>query len=97
MAMTSKERRAKHKAKDPVHFNAVNYERMKRYLADETNRMKRNARRAVEYRITTGQMLKGMCRCGNEKAQAHHPDYSKPLEVIWLCTTHHLEAHGGSV
>lgn len=32
-------------------------------------------------------------RCGEAKSQAHHEDYSKPLEVIWLCQTHHAERH----
>ena len=32
------------------------------------------------------------CICGN-KAQAHHEDYSKPLEVIWFCPKHHGEHH----
>jgi hypothetical protein len=31
--------------------------------------------------------------CGRE-AEAHHDDYSKPLQVRWLCQKHHLEAHG---
>jgi hypothetical protein len=31
--------------------------------------------------------------CGNEKAQAHHEDYSKPLSVHWLCTRHHNDRH----
>ena len=30
--------------------------------------------------------------CG-AKAQAHHPSYSQPLDVVWLCTTHHREVH----
>lgn len=29
--------------------------------------------------------------CG--KPQAHHPDYSRPLDVVWLCVKHHKEAH----
>src|SRR4030095_15298421 len=28
-----------------------------------------------------------------EKFQAHHEDYSKPLEVIWLCTSCHRLYH----
>jgi hypothetical protein len=31
--------------------------------------------------------------CGSEKAERHHENYDKPLEIIWLCrpchTTHH--------
>ena len=30
--------------------------------------------------------------CG-EKAEAHHPDYSRPLDVVWLCSAHHKQAH----
>jgi hypothetical protein len=34
--------------------------------------------------------------CGgtNRKIQAHHEDYSKPLEVIWLCIPCHSARHG---
>jgi len=31
--------------------------------------------------------------CGDEKAQKHHPDYGKPLEVTWLCRPCHLARH----
>lgn len=32
--------------------------------------------------------------CGTTKwIHGHHPDYSKPLEVIWLCAKHHKEEH----
>lgn len=26
--------------------------------------------------------------------QAHHEDYSKPIDVMWLCFRHHRERHG---
>jgi len=32
--------------------------------------------------------------CGAENAQAHHDDYSRPLDVRWLCDTHHRQHHG---
>lgn len=28
-----------------------------------------------------------------EKPEAHHPDYSRPLDVVWLCGSHHKQAH----
>jgi hypothetical protein len=31
--------------------------------------------------------------CGNPKGEAHHEDYSKPLDVVWLCSAHHKERH----
>jgi hypothetical protein len=30
--------------------------------------------------------------CGRE-AVAHHPDYSKPLDIQWLCQSHHMAEH----
>ena len=30
------------------------------------------------------------CTCTPE---AHHPDYSRPLDVVWLCDGHHKAAH----
>lgn len=30
------------------------------------------------------------CIC---KPEAHHPDYSRPLDVVWLCDLHHKAAH----
>ena len=31
--------------------------------------------------------------CGTEKTEAHHPDYSSPLDVIWLCPRCHKQTH----
>lgn len=34
------------------------------------------------------------CMCGTtEKIHAHHDDYMKPLDVMWLCVTHHIARH----
>jgi hypothetical protein len=31
--------------------------------------------------------------CGALKSEAHHPDYSRPLDVVWMCTPHHAQTH----
>lgn len=36
-------------------------------------------------------------KCGAKKVHAHHCDYAKPLEVIWLCPKHHKEWHKNNV
>lgn len=36
---------------------------------------------------------KSCCKCGNQKTGAHHEDYSKPLDVVWLCDKHHKARH----
>jgi len=35
--------------------------------------------------------------CGNEVVEAHHIDYNKPLNVVWLCRKHHREVHKGNI
>ena len=31
--------------------------------------------------------------CGETLVQAHHDNYSKPLDVLWFCVRHHREKH----
>jgi hypothetical protein len=54
------------------------------------------ARRAVHRALASGQLVKGPCEvCGTEEGvEAHHADYSRPLDVTWLCIQHHAERHG---
>lgn len=42
--------------------------------------------------LRAGRIIKQPCFCGKIKSEAHHEDYSKPLEIIWLCKKHHIEA-----
>lgn len=52
------------------------------------------ARAAAAHAARTGKIEKLPCReCGSLKVEAHHPDYSRPLEVIWLCQRHHNDEH----
>lgn len=46
--------------------------------------------------IKSGKLVRQPCeKCGEPKTDAHHDDYSKPLEVRWLCRAHHAEHHRG--
>lgn len=57
------------------------------------------ARQALNNAIRDGRVRRLPCsHCGNEKAQAHHHDYSKPLDVVWACFKCHREReHGQTV
>lgn len=60
----------------------------------ELARKKANARSYVHEYIKRGKVIKLPCAvCGSERSEAHHEDYCKPLEVIWLCREHHLKLH----
>lgn len=61
---------------------------------DITPRMKFAARAALSKAIRDGVLIRQNCiRCDNPKADGHHPDYTKPLEVIWLCSQCHAREH----
>lgn len=50
------------------------------------------AHKIFQEAIRSGKLQRLPCSiCGAPKAEGHHPDYSKPLEVIWLCDKHHKE------
>lgn len=65
----------------------------KKYRNDPQLRMKHEARWQVARAIKKGILKRQMCNCGNLKTEAHHPDYYKPLEVIWLCINCHRKEH----
>lgn len=55
---------------------------------------KRIAKNAVRSMILTGRMIAQPCEiCGEVKADAHHDDYAKPIDVRWLCRRHHKQWH----
>ena len=48
------------------------------------------AHRAVSYALRTGKLKRKHCEvCRSRHVHAHHDDYSKPLDVRWLCPLHH--------
>lgn len=59
-----------------------------------TTGQKRNAHAEIERGLKNGNIKRKPCQvCGNPETDAHHDDYSKPLDVVWLCTKHHRELH----
>lgn len=56
-------------------------------------RLKQLARTHARKALNLGLIFKHNCTCGNEKSEMHHPDYSKPLEVVWQCKACHSAFH----
>lgn len=58
--------------------------------------LKIKARRAVNYAVRSGKLIRpdtcSSCGAGG-RIEGHHPDYTKPLEVVWVCTPCHAEIH----
>lgn len=60
-------------------------------LKEKIKRMK--ARTILNHHLRDKSIPRGICEiCGN-KAEAHHDNYNKPLEVRWLCFKHHRKYH----
>ena len=66
--------------------------KMKMYKTDLSFRKKDNIRKLATHSISLKNKL--CLKCGiNKDLQRHHPDYSKPLEVIILCRKCHNNIH----
>ena len=52
------------------------------------------AHTAVSNALRDGRLLKEACLfCSADEVHAHHRDYAKPLDVIWLCPKCHHRLH----
>jgi len=66
--------------------------RSKKYR--QANPEKYKAHTAVHSALRNGTLVRGVCEvCGETVVEAHHDDYSKPLDVRWLCHKHHCQHH----
>ena len=65
-------------------------------LTPEQVKQRHNTRRVTRRAIKSGKLIRQPCiMCGEIEVDAHHPDYSKPLDVVWVCKKHHHEIHYG--
>lgn len=63
-------------------------------LAKEEREKRVKARSILNHYLRDKKIERPGCEvCGNEKSEAHHDDYTKPLEVKWLCLKHHRLYH----
>ena len=59
---------------------------------------RRDARNKLNNAKNGGAITQQPCVvCGDNKVHAHHPDYSKPLDVVWLCQKHHVAVHSAKL
>lgn len=60
----------------------------------EEDHRRQYAHGKVSRAIKSGKLVRSPCiRCGEPKSLAHHEDYDKPLDVMWLCQPCHKQRH----
>lgn len=63
-------------------------------LDPEEAKRRIRARSAIGHYLRDKKIPRPPCEiCGDPKSEAHHDDYSKPLDVKWLCVKHHNLYH----
>ena len=95
-AKAIEERRAIIARRDIERVRAADRARGRRKNLDyQDDPVKVSARIAVNNAVRDGRLKKRPCEaCGSTtRINAHHPDYSKPLEVVWLCSICHAATH----
>lgn len=73
------------------------WRREKQVYADlsDDEKLRSNTRAYTNVLIRRGKLIPKPCEeCETtEHVEAHHPDYSDPRTVIWLCRKHHRALH----
>lgn len=77
------------------HNNYMKLNRKKHSELSEEQKLKANCRSYLNVYLNRGKILKeDCCKCNSSTdVEAHHHDYTKPLDVIWLCRLCHLKEH----
>jgi hypothetical protein len=76
------------------HNSYMRKNRKKHSELTDIQRFKANCRSYLNTYIKRGVIKKQPCSvCSNPIVEAHHEDYSKPLDIIWLCKVCHIKKH----
>lgn len=82
---------------DPLFVERERKKQRERYAKKKAQMLpKHNAHKLVMFAIKLGVLKKPLAcsRCNSsKKIEGHHEDYSKPLEVVWLCKSCHVLRH----
>lgn len=64
-------------------------------LTPEQKKLRRDVRAITHSALRRGLLKRAPCEiCGTDlNIEAHHDDYTKPLDIRWLCKSHHDEHH----
>jgi len=63
---------------------------------DPLSVLRKKTRRRTNDLLKKGIIQKQPCvACGKHDVIAHHEDYSRPNDVIWICEEHHTKYHDG--
>lgn len=68
------------------------YKTRKKWAIDHKDVLKVN--RTLRKAVYDGLVIRLPCEvCGEKNSVGHHENYSKPLDVVWLCASHHRSRH----
>ncbi len=92
--LSPEEKREKTARRDAARVKADHRRKMARRYHEGTDeqRAKMRARAAVR-QLQPGSCERVSTSCAG-RIEAHHEDYSRPLDVTWLCRHHHAEVEG---
>jgi hypothetical protein len=75
------------------HNAYVREHRPKHSELSEEERAKAVTRAYTNTLIARGAIQRQPCACGSLRAEAHHPDYTNPRLIVWLCRRCHRKHH----
>lgn len=61
--------------------------------AAEQKRVEQQARRAVQSGLLVKPSVCSWCGAADLPIHGHHPDYARPLMVVWVCARCHKQHH----